>query len=237
MFLPRVSVLYSNGNLLQDISVIDGIAGIAGTVDTIELIGKSVQVFNLLDAETKGFTVADEPFMHRHIKEFYDEVGGNQELWLYGVPETDTMAQSLDNEDETSAKNLIRVAGGKIRLLGVTRKPNLGYDPGNAFYDSDVEAAIIKSNTFCQARLDELVPLRILIEGRIADDTSLDVFEPKTSSIGFAGVVVGGSANDGSASIGTALGRAVKFTRAPPQTFILMQRSIRNYMLRTPTIR
>jgi hypothetical protein len=35
MYLPKVSVLYSNGNLLADVSVIDGIAGIVGTVSTV----------------------------------------------------------------------------------------------------------------------------------------------------------------------------------------------------------
>jgi len=211
MYLPRVIVTYSNGNLLKAIDAIDGIGGIVETVNTIGLIGVPAQVFNLKDAVTKGYTELDEPAMYRQVKEFYDEVAGDQELWLMGTAETMSMSGALDYQDEEGAKKLIRVSNGKVRLLGVCRVPDAGYDAGNAYFDADLEGAILKANTFCQAQLDALVPLRVLIEGRVVNEDSLDRFEPKTASVGFAGVVVGGSANDGSASVGTALGRAVKY--------------------------
>lgn len=211
MSLPNVSVSYANGNLLADVSVIDGIAGMCGTVNTNLLFGKVFQVFSLDDAETKGFTEIDEPTFHRHLKEFYGEVAGNQELWIMGVPAATTMANMVDDDDETGAKLLIHTAGGKIRLLGVFRNPDPGYNAGAAFLDADVEAAILKAKTFCEARLEEIVPLRVIIEGRVNDEDSVDIFEPKTASNGFAGVVLGGTLNDGSASIGTMLGRAVSF--------------------------
>jgi hypothetical protein len=71
MFLPKVSVLYSNNNLLADVSVIDGIAGIVVTVDDVALVGSINKVLSLEEAEEAGFTEADEPFAHRHIKEFF----------------------------------------------------------------------------------------------------------------------------------------------------------------------
>lgn len=211
MYLPHISVAYSNNNLLKNIDAIDGIAGICATVDTVGFIGRVWTVFNLLDAVGQGITEVDEPFLYRHVKEFYDEVGGNQEFWIMGTADTQTLNGVLDNNDETGAKKLIRVSNGKIRLLGVTRKPNVGYNAGNAFYDAETESSFLKAKTFCEARLTELIPLRVLIEGRVVNDSSLDRFEPKTAQVGSAGLVVGGSANDGSASVGTALGRAVKY--------------------------
>jgi hypothetical protein len=211
MSLPRVSVLYSNGNLLADISVIDGIAGIVGTVNTPGLIGVPKIYYSLAEAVTDGFTEADEPFMYRQLKEFYDEVAGNQEVHVMGIADTMSMAEALDYLDADGAMKLRNAANGKIRLLGVCRKPDGGYDPGNGFFDSDVEAASAKAKTFCQNALTALVPLRVLIEGRVTDDTSGDMLAPNTLDNGFMGVVVGGSANDGSASVGTALGRAVKY--------------------------
>jgi hypothetical protein len=211
MSAPHVSVIYSNGNLLADVSVIDGIAGIVGTVQTPELIGITNIVNNLTEAITAGYTLADEPVMYRHLKEFYAEVAGNQKLYVMGIADTMTMAQALDDTDETGAKKLVGIANGEIRLLGICRTPNVGYDGGASFYDGDVEFAVIAAEAFCQARLTELVPLRVLIEGRVIDDTSVDIFEPRTAEVGFAGVVLGGSLADGSASVGTALGRAVKY--------------------------
>lgn len=209
--LPKVIIGYSNGNLLRDIAALDGIAGICITVDSPGLIGVPKVVYSLADAITKGYTEADEPFAYRHLKEFYGEVTGNQELWIMGVPDTMTMAQMLDHTDDDAAVKLTRAAEAKIRLLGVMRKPDGGYDPGEAFMDSDVENAVLASANFAAAELADQRPLRILIEGRLVDEDSTDIFQPKTADIGVAGVVLGGTLNDGTASVGLVLGRAVKY--------------------------
>ncbi|THU36910.1 hypothetical protein FAM09_18275 [Niastella caeni] len=211
MSLPKVSVLYSNGNLLQDVDAVDGIAALCGTGSTAGLLGVPTTVFSLEDAEGKGYTEAAEPTMYRHLKEFYSEVAGNQELHIMIVPDTMTMPQMLDNTNASGAKKLITAALGKVRLLGVFHKPAAGYNGGTEFIDSQVSAAVINAKVFAEARLAELVPLRILIEGRVQNEASSTVFQPKNSSNGYAGVVLGGSDDDGSASVGLALGRAVKF--------------------------
>jgi hypothetical protein len=127
------------------------------------------------------------------------------------VPNTMTMAQMLDNTNEGGAKKLITDAQGKVRLLGVFHKPAAGYNGGTDFIDSQVAAAILNAKGFAQARLTELVPLRVLIEGRVQNPQANNALQPKTSSNGYTGVVLGGTRNDGSASVGLALGRAVKY--------------------------
>lgn len=211
MSLPSVSVTYSNGNLLKDITTIDGICGLVATADQPANIGVAKQVFSLADAEDKGITLADEPFLHGIIKQFYTELGGKIALWVMGTAETDTMAQVLDHTDPESAVKLIVAAGGTIRLLGVCRKADSGYDPGPAFLDSDVEAALTASQTFCQAQLALLRPLRVLIEGIISDEDSLDILQPKDMSIDYAGVVLGNDTAGVHAGVGIALGRAAKY--------------------------
>jgi hypothetical protein len=211
MSLPRVLIIYSNNNLLADITAIDGIAGIVGTVATPALIGVPKKVTSLKTAEDAGYTAAAEPVMHRHIKEFYAELSGNQELWVMGVVNTMSQAQMLDKDDPAGAIKLINAATGKIRILGLFRTPDVAYVPGVDFFDSDVQAACLASNAFGANSLANLVPHRILIEGRVVNEASLVVFEPKTAAADFAGVVVGGSDDNGSASIGTALGRACRF--------------------------
>lgn len=209
--LPKVTLLYANGNLLQDVGEIDGIAALMGTGVTPGLLGVPKTVFTLDDAVAQGFTALAEPDMYRHLQEFYAEVGGSKELHIMITAAATTLASMLDNTNATGAKKLIADAGGKVRLLGVFRHPGVGYNGGVNFIDSDVSAAIINSLVFSQARLGELVPLRVLIEGRVQNPVAANTLSPKDSLNGFAGVVLGGSVNDGSASVGLALGRAVKY--------------------------
>lgn len=211
MSLPRVTVLFSNGNLLQDIAAVDGICGLVATVATPALVGACKIVYSLDDAIEQGYTEVDEPFIYRHIKEFYGELAGNQKFYIMGVSDATSMASVLDNTNSNGAKKLTTFANGEIRVLGVVRKPAAGYNPGTDFFDSDVQAAVTASQVFGNARLAELKPLRILIEGRIAVEGSATIYAPNTASIDFAGVVVGGSLNNGSASVGLALGRASKY--------------------------
>ena len=209
--LPKVTLLYSNGNLLQDIDNLDGIAAIVGTGSTSGLLGVPKVVYNLTDAESQGFTELAEPAMYRHLKEFYNEVGGNQELHVMIVADTMTMAQMLTDTNESGAKKLLRSANGRPRLLGVFRKPGSGYNGGADFIDSDVSAALTSSKTFGDARLTEQAPVRMIIEGRVQNPSAPNVLTPKNSTNPWAGVLLGGTLNDGSASVGLLLGRAVKY--------------------------
>jgi len=209
--LPKVTIIFANGNLLQDIDVLDSIAGIIGTGSTVSLLGVAKTVFNLDDAVSQGFTEQAEPAMYRHLKEFYGELGGNQELHIMLVPATMTMSQMLDNTNSNGAAKLIRAADGRVRLLGVYRNPGAGYDGGEDFLDSDVGAALLTSKTFGQARIADYTFLRMLIEGRVVNPDANNTLTPTDSANGFSGVVLGGTLNDGSASVGLALGRAVKY--------------------------
>lgn len=211
MSFPKVILLFSDGNLLRDVAAIDGIAAMMGTVETPALIGVHKIVFNLADAVDKGYTEADEPTFYRQLKEFYAEVAGNQELHIMGVEDTMTLSQMLDKDNENGAAALLLAAQGKPRLLAVFRKPNAEYDPGESFFDQDVETALTASAAFVADQHSKYNYLRVLVEGRVADVDSVDILDVKTIETKYGGLVVGGSANDGSASIGTVLGRAVKY--------------------------
>lgn len=208
---PYVSLLYSNGNLLQDVAAVDGVGALVGTGTTLGLLGVPTSVFNLADAEQQGYTQTAESDMYRHLKEFYGELGGNQELFIMTVPNTMTLTQMVDNTNASGAKVLVNYAQGRIRLLSVFRHPASGYSGGANFIDSDVPTAITNAKIFAQACLGQLQPLRILIEGRVQNPAAANTLTPTTNSNGFTGVVLGGSLNDGSASVGLALGRAVKY--------------------------
>lgn len=169
MSLPKVTILYANGGLLAEVAALDGIAGMVGTGYTPALLGVPKVVYTLEEAEELGITEADEPCAYRHIKEFYAEVGGSQELHIMLFSEETTMAEMLDSTDVNAARKLIEAAEGRIRLLAVFREPDDAYNPGTSMFDDDVEDALTAAKTFCEGRLAELTPLRVLVEGRVAN--------------------------------------------------------------------
>lgn len=210
MLFPGVSVNVTNANLLRSIDAPDGVGAIVATATVAANIGKVEQVFSLQDAEKKGYSFADEPFLHEKIEEFYKELGGNQKLWVMGVAETMTMANVVDSTNANGLRKLL-LAAGDVTRVAIARKPSAGYNAGTKFLDSDVPAAVLGCLPLCQAQQKKNQPIRILLEGRIAKENVINDFKPNEANNGFVGVVLGGTKADGSASVGVALARACKY--------------------------
>ncbi|WP_376777273.1 DUF2586 family protein [Flavobacterium covae] len=208
---PKVNVAVTSGNLQRQIVVLDSIAGIVATAEKAVNIGVIKTVFGYEDALKKGYTEADEPFLHRQIKDFYQELGGNQELWVMGVEDTMTLNNMVNATNANGVKKLLTVAQGRITLLGVCRKPAPSYTMvAGKFLDKDVEDAILSSKSICQYQQSINRPIRLLIEGR-TNDIAKTPFNSKGAENSYVGVVLGNSYGDGSANVATALARAVKY--------------------------
>lgn len=208
---PKVSVNVSSGNLLRPIPIVDTVAGIIGTAKTPELIGKINIVYSYDDAVLKGYTPDKEPFLHHQIKVFYDELGGNQELWVQGVEDTMTMAQMVTSTNANGLKKLLTLSQGRVNLVFVCRKPDSSYNAGTEFLDTDVKEAVTKSKALCSYQQSINRPVRLLIEGRINDVSINPYYKPIEGENTFAGVVIGSDKNDGSALGTLALARACKY--------------------------
>lgn len=208
---PGVNVNVTNGNLLQSIAVLDAVPALMVSVETAALIAAKVEVYDLADAESKGYTLAAEPFAHKLLEEYYNEMGGKQRLILFGTARSMTMAQALTASEANGVSKLLRLGRGEINLVAIARKPADNYSAGSAFLDSDVSAAVTACKTVGEAMQAANTPVRFLIEGRVADATKTNAYSPKTATNGFAGVVLGGTANDGSAAVTVALARACKY--------------------------
>ena len=211
MPFPGINTRVSNGNLLQSIAVLDAVPALTLTVSTPALVAATVEVYSLADAESKGFTEAAEPFAHKQLSEYYNELGGKQRLFVFGTPDSMTMAEALTYTEANGVSKLLRAGLGDINLIGIVRKPAANYNPGNAFLDADVSAAVTASKTVGEAMQRANTPVRMLIEGRVADASKTNTYKPNEATNGFAGVVLGGTANDGSAAVAVALARACKY--------------------------
>lgn len=210
MNTPKVSILFSNGNLLAKI-VGEKIGALIGTGQQAANKGKVFIVNNLAEAEAQGITIFTEPYAYRQVKEFYQELAADKELYILLVADTVDMAAMLDSTATDKANLLLDAGAGKIAYLGVFKTPPAGYNAGVDYMDADVSAAVLAAKSFVQAQNAKLRFLRVLIEGRVNNETSNVIYAPNTAANGFAGVVAGGTLNDGSASVGLALGRKLKF--------------------------
>lgn len=209
--LPKVSVAFSNGNILSPVANIDGFAAFIGTGFTVGNLNKVFTINNLQEAEAQGITAATEPTAYRHIKEFYTELAASQKSYWLLVANTVTMTQMLDVTSLAYANKLMKTGKGDIAYLGVFRTPPNGYDAGANFIDADVPNAVTAAKTFCQGLNNNLLFTRVLIEGRISNETSTTIYAPNTAGNGYAGVVLGGTIAGKSSSIGLAIGRKVKY--------------------------
>lgn len=215
MAKPKLNIAFGNGNLLPDIDVQDGIMGITVTADTVALQGIPVKVNSLQDAISKGFTQAAEPAAYRHLQEFYAEIGGNMDLWVLPLPAATTMAQAASSTNVAGAIKLLNAAYAAdepIRILGFTHTPAAGYDGGDDFLDDDVSATVTATKLLGDWALANYMPLRFIVEGRVQNPAAASTFTVSDADVDYTGVLLGGSLNDGSASVGALLGRAAKYS-------------------------
>ena len=209
--IPKVGITFSNENLLQNIVAIDGNAALIGTGSLPANLDKVFTITSLPDAVSQGITQVDEPMAYKHIAEFYNELGGNQTIYVLLCAETVTMADMLLSTSSVYANKLIAAGEGKISIVGVFRKPPVAYNAGADFIDTDVTAALTNAKTFVQALNNSLNFTRILIEGRIATEASNTILNVAIQGNDFAGVVLGDTVPGKGAAIGLALGRKMKY--------------------------
>src|SRR5690606_39097468 len=102
-------------------------------------------------------------FAHKHIKNFYNQVGTGNPLWLMLVSDATTMEDMAD-VTEPYAKKLIEDAAGKIRVLGLVRK-STGGETITEGMDADVKLAVIKAQALAAYFEEKYMPLRVIISG------------------------------------------------------------------------
>jgi hypothetical protein len=118
------------------------------------------------------------------------------------------MADVVDKTEDTYAKKLLIAAQNKIRLLAVSRVPDGTYVPTiTEGLDDDVFSAMNNAQLLGEELAADNKPIRTLLEGRAFDDTPANLKDLKTESNNRVAIMIGGSKNDGSCSIGTLLGR------------------------------
>lgn len=207
--IPKVSISIINGQIGGVQSTSDGVVGLIATGAGVLALLTPILLVSLADAESKGITLIAEPGLHRLIKEIYSIPGTRgAKVYLMAAANTATLESLLDKDNVSGAKKLIDFAGGEIRVLGVSRTPAIGYVPAiPQFIDSDAIAALTNAKIIVAENFAAIKPFRVLIEARVVDVDNAIIFRPNQQNNNAAALFVGGASNDGSASLGLALGR------------------------------
>lgn len=212
MGFPGAKITVSNGNLLREITALDAVPCLVATVKEVGNINALRPIYNLQDAEQKGYGKDKEPFMWGLIKEYYQELGGKQLLYIYGTKADKTMESVLDVTSADGLQNALRQSNGAINMVAVARSPEAAYNAGTDFLDTDVAKAVAKAKILAETQQLKNMPLRIFIEGRVANEEATNNYKPKEQANGYAAVVLGGTTKgNGSAAVSLALARAVKY--------------------------
>lgn len=210
MAFPGVTINVESGNLQSAVAVLDGVPALVATVNTSGLIGVPIPIYSLKDAEQAGITSSSENFIWNLIKVYYDELGGSQLLYVMGTAETATMTDVVTASNANGLVKLLK-SYPEINLVAVARKPAAGYNAGTGFLDTDVPTAVTASKALCQARQNANAPVRLFIEGRLANANAVNNYTPNTATNGYVSVVLGNTTTGNGAAVTLALARAVKY--------------------------
>lgn len=222
MGLPKVVISISNNNLGRVNPTSDGVAGLLLTGVAIAAgagvaglaLGVPRQLFGLKDAEALGIrsdaTALANQAAWRQIRDFYSQAGEGSELWIQLCAATDNQAKRLDVNELAQARNLLEVAGGKIRLLGSSNWQADGYVPAatQGGLDKDVLDALPKAHALGQYYGGNSRPIRVLLDGRNWSGTPGDLTDLKTLTYNRVAIsLAGNEVGKKHAAIGLLLGR------------------------------
>lgn len=210
--LPNVRILIQNGALGSVAAFADGVAafittGVAVT-DKIQ-IGDPRNIFSLEEAEAIGITLDDNPTMYKVLKQFYKKAGTGAECYIMIVADTMEQAEMLDNTNANGATKLLNFASGRIRLLGTSFLPPVGYtlDTTNGI-DADCYTALTNGLVLAKAYADAQMPIAICIEGRAFTGTGSSLTDLTTLTNDYCCIVIGDEVSGASSCVGLVIGAA-----------------------------
>ena len=208
--LPRVKIHFENGVLGQVAEMADGCLGLlalgaVAVADTFAL-GKAYKLKGVVSLEALGVTAENNPLLYKNVKEFYDEAGNGQEVWLMGFDATSTFASIFDRDNASGAK----AANGKLRGLIAFKSPKAGYTPEIKHgIDNDAYTALTKAQLLGDWATEErYAPIFTLIEGYAYNGSDTDLTDLRTMTYNRAGIVIGDTVSGSkNAAMGLVAGR------------------------------
>ena len=214
MNYPGVYIEIENGKLGVVPTSDDGIVGmiVSGVDDSTVPFNEPKQIFSLKEAEDLGineaYDIDNSVIVYKQIKDFYTVAGNGAELWILIVAQTVLMADYVDNT-KTHAPALLDAANGKIRVLAISRVPDVTYTATITHgIDDDVWNAMANAQVLADAYSTKIKPLRVIIGAREWSGVPADLQDLNELANNRVGIsLVGNALVSKEANIGYVLGR------------------------------
>lgn len=227
MALSNVDIELLNGRLGAAANTADGTAGLiltgvaldAGAGATGVELNTPYLIGSLQDAERMGIT-ADYDSTHsidayKQIREFYSQhPSGSALLYFMVVANTVTLAQMVDRTSALYSVALLNFAQGKIKILGISRRPNSEYNPAivnegqnPVGMDPDSEAAITNAQALATEFAEANKPFRCIVPIRLASNVNT-LKDLTTGTNNRVMAVIGATDSSNQPAVGLMLGRA-----------------------------
>jgi len=213
MALPGVNINFSNGALNTVTPSADCVAGLIATATAVSntfVLGNVYVLYKLANLGTLGVTSANNPFLYKQVKEFYDIAGDGAELWIMGVADTVKPSDSADKEN-AYARKLIQVSNGRIRAIGIAHQPASSYTATIANgLDSDVMTAAQKLQQLAEWAASNLyAPVVGFIAGRgYVKENKASLSDLTDCAYNRVGILIGDTVSESEgAAIGVLLGK------------------------------
>jgi hypothetical protein len=214
MALPKITINLANGRLGRVAQTDDGIAGLILTGAAVEgklELNKVYQLSSTRDLVKFGITAENNPLAYKDVTKFYMKAGDGAELYLLIVSKATTLTQMSSMDAGSPIHKLIDFANGRIRLVGLNRIPDEGYEANTA--ETGIDRDAITAGEAMQAvalsYAKDIDPFRVLMPGLLWDGTTENLFKPREATYNRVGYVLASDQMIGetaSASIGEALG-------------------------------
>lgn len=213
MELPRVKIQFLTGQLGTVGESADGLLALICGAEAVAgklALNSMYEVHSMDDLAELGVTAANNPVLHKHVKEFYDEAGSGTKLVLYPVAPATTATDICDYTQTGAgyARDLVSRQNGALRGIGVAGVNSGGSDASTEGLDPDVFTALQKAQQLAEWSTAELyAPLFFVLEGRAYDSTK-ELRDLSGETCNRCLVVIGDTApNSRGAAMGTLLGR------------------------------
>lgn len=162
--LPRIKINYMNGQLGVVGESPDGLFALVCVAVATEkfVLNKPYSVRSMADVADLGLTSDNNPQLHKHLVDFYNEAENGTELVLFGISNDDDIVDVL-NKDTGSARDLIMAKNGKLRALFVSGQYEEAGEDGLSEYVFDalpVAQALAEWST-----VDLFAPIFVVLEG------------------------------------------------------------------------
>ena len=207
MGLPNVYITVNRSGLGLIAYTNDGIMGIvvsgASVVEGIQ-VGEPRAMYSLSDAENLGITEDDNPTAYKQIKEYYDEAGNGQKVWIV-LSDGNSMSDSVSGTSNV-VRTLIEAGNGEISLIGLCRGVNQSGSIVDGL-DNDVAITMQAAQILADEYQEKIMPVSFVIDGIGFSGDENSVADLHTMTKHRCSIILAASEDDGVASVGQFVGR------------------------------